>query len=347
MSTEKDMEYVRLGQSGLKVSKIILGCMTYGSPEWQKWVLGEKDGIEHIKFAYEHGINTFDTANVYSNGESEVVLGKAIKQLNLPRDEIVVLSKLYLVVGKTPGTKTVNIVDKDKAGYVNQYGLSRKHIFGSIKASLQRLQLDYIDVLQCHRFDQNTPIAETMQALHDVVQAGYVRYLGMSSCWAWQFHAMQNYAINNKLTPFISMQNHYSLAYREEEREMMPTLKYFGVGSIPWSPLARGLLTRPFDQETTRSGSDRLIKGYKGPGREAIEEIVKRVEELAGKKGCSMAQIALAWIMAKDGVTAPIVGTTSLDNLKELIAALKIQLSEEDMKFLEEPYVPQAIIGHT
>jgi len=347
MSNERDMEYVRLGKSGLKVSKIILGCMTYGSPEWQGWVLGEKAGIEHIKFAYENGINAFDTANVYSNGESEVILGKAIKELNLPRDEIVVLSKVFFVVGKTPGTAGWAIPDNDKAGYVNQYGLSRKHIFESVKASLQRLQLDYIDVLQCHRFDPNTPIEETMQALHDVVQAGYVRYIGMSSCFAWQFNAMQNYAINNKLTPFISMQNHYSLAYREEEREMMPTLKHFGVGSIPWSPLARGLLTRPFNKETTRSGTDAFLGVYKGSGREGTEEIVKRVEELAKKKGCSMAQIALAWIMAKDGVTAPIVGTTSLDNLKELIASLKVKLTEEDLKYLEEPYTPQAVLGHS
>jgi len=346
MSNERDMEYVRLGQSGLKVSKIILGCMTYGSSKWQKWVLDEKAGIEHIKFAYENGINAFDTANVYSNGESEVILGKAIKELNLPRDEIVVLTKLFMPVGKEPGTSTMGIKDKDKAGYVNQYGLSRKHIFDSVKASLKRLQLDYIDVFQCHRFDPNTPIAETMQALHDVVQAGYVRYIGMSSCWAWQFHAMQNYAINNKLTPFISMQNHYSLAYREEEREMMPTLKHFGVGSIPWSPLARGVLTRPVNKETTRSGSDWFIGAFKGPGKDGTEEIVKRVEELAKKKGCSMAQIALAWVMAKDGVTAPIVGTTSLDNLKELIASLKVKMSEEDLKYLEEPYTPQAVLGH-
>lgn len=255
---------------------------------------------------------------------------------------------MFFPVGKS-NTNIVNIQNKDKAGYVNQYGLSRKHIFDSVKASLERLQLDYIDVLQCHRFDPDTPIEETMQALHDVVKAGYVRYLGMSSCWTWQFHIMQNYAINNKLTPFISMQNHYSLAYREEEREMMPTLKHFGVGSIPWSPLARGLLTRPLDQETTRSGTDRFLKRYTNTeiGRTCGNEIVKRVEELSKKRECSMAQIALAWIMAKDVVTAPIVGTTSIDNLKDLIGAINIKLTEEEMLYLEEPYQPQAIIGHT
>ncbi|KAG2015689.1 hypothetical protein CC2G_008934 [Coprinopsis cinerea AmutBmut pab1-1] len=220
------MPYVRLGNSGLKVSKIILGTMSYGSPEWQKWVLGEEEGIQHIKYAYEAGINTFDTANVYSNGLSEVILGKAIKQLNLPRDEIVVLTKVYGTVGREPSTIFgPSNINPDEYRYVNQHGLSRKHIFDSVKHSLERLQLDYIDLLQCHRFDYNTPIEETMQALHDVVKAGYVRYIGMSSCYAWQFQVMQNYAIKNNLTPFISMQNHYNLVYREEEREMFPTLK--------------------------------------------------------------------------------------------------------------------------
>ncbi|KAI0948813.1 hypothetical protein AcV7_009457 [Taiwanofungus camphoratus] len=222
----KKMEYVRLGNSGLKVSKIILGTMQYGSSGWQEWVIGEEKAIEHIKYAYEHGIQTFDTANMYSNGLSEIFLGKAIKQLKLPREEIVVMTKVFMPITKDYG---LNIratgKDADELGLVNQYGLSRKHIFDSIKASLERLQLDYVDLFQCHRFDYDTPIEETMQALHDVVKAGYARYIGMSSCYAYQFHAMQNYAIKNNLTPFISMQNHYSLIYREEEREMFPTLK--------------------------------------------------------------------------------------------------------------------------
>ncbi|KAF8212128.1 aryl-alcohol dehydrogenase [Mycena galopus ATCC 62051] len=322
------MKYVKLGNSGLKVSKLILGCMSYGSAEWQSWVLGEEEGLKHIKAAYDAGINTFDTANVYSNGLSEVVLGKAIKQYNLPRDEIVVMTKLYFVVGREPNVVLFNSTDNpDNAGYCNQHGLSRKHIFDSVKHSLERLQLDYTDVLQCHRFDYDTPSKKRfefiMQALHDVVKAGYVRYIGMSSCFAYQFSAMQNYAIQNKLTPFISMQNHYSLVYREEEREIM-------------------------------------IKSY---ANDASTSIVNRVEELAKKKGASMAQIALAWCMAKDGmsnvkpqrlkinilagVTAPIVGTTSLENLHDLLGAVNIELTADEMKYLEEPYQPRNIIGHS
>ncbi|KAJ3710143.1 Aldo/keto reductase [Lentinula raphanica] len=318
--------YVRLGNSGLKVSRPILGCMSYGSPQWQDWVLDEAEGIKHIKAAYDAGINTFDTADVYSNGLSEVVLGKAIKQHDLPREKIVVMTKVYFAVGKTTDTVTMakSKVELDESGYANQYGLSRKHIFDSVKQSLARLQLDYIDLLQCHRFDTETPIEETMHALHDIVQAGYVRYIGMSSCWAYQFNIMQNYAIQNQLTPFISMQNHYNLVYREEEREMFPTLKHFGVGSIPWSPLARGLLSRPLDQQTKRSESDRMIKAHGTV--DSTVTIVKRVEEIAKKKNAKMAQVAIAWVMARDGVTAPIVGTTSLDNLDELLGDWCIRL---------------------
>jgi len=348
-STKKKMPYVRLGKSGLKISKIILGCMSYGDSKWQEWVLGEKEGIEHIKFAYEHGIQTFDTANVYSNGASEVILGKAIKELNLPREELVIMTKLNGAVAPEFG---INIQHSGKSpedfGIINQKGLNRKHIFDSVKASLKRLQLDYIDLLQCHRFDYTTPIEETMQALHDVVQAGYVRYIGMSSCHAYQFHAMQNYAITNRLTPFISMQNHHSLIYREEEREMFPTLKMFGVGSIPWSPLGRGILTRPISEQTKRSETDKFLNNsFKHPGNAAI---VERVEEVAKKKGISMAQVAIAWSLSKDkdlGIAAPIVGTTSLKNLEDIIESVHVKLTHEEIKYLEEPYQPQAIIGHT
>ncbi|CCM03026.1 uncharacterized protein FIBRA_05143 [Fibroporia radiculosa] len=349
MSTpQKRMPYVRLGNSGLKVSKIILGTMQYGSPQWQQWVIGEEPAIEHIKYAYEAGIQTFDTANVYSNGLSEVILGNAIKKLNLPREEIVVMTKALRVVFNAVAPEhgmNIKVLGKepDEIGLVNQYGLSRKHIFDSVKASLKRLQLDYVDLLQCHRFDYNTPIEETMQALHDVVKAGYVRYIGMSSCYAYQFHAMQNYAIKNNLTPFISMQNHYSLIYREEEREMFPTLKLFNVGSIPWSPLGRGLLTRPLSEQSTRGSTDWFLKNYKGAG---TADIVARVEEIAKKKGVSMAQVAIAWTLTKPGVTAPIVGTTSLDNLKDIIKGVDVQLTTEEIKYLEEPYKPQAIVGH-
>ncbi|KAI0713889.1 Aldo/keto reductase [Earliella scabrosa] len=338
------MQYVRLGNSGLKVSKIILGCMSYGSPEWQSWVLPEEEAIKHIKFAYENGIQSFDTANVYSNGLSEIVLGNAIKKLELPREELVIMTKLYSPVLKDYGSNLWTMgKTAEELGIINQKGLNRKHIFDSVKASLKRLQVDYIDLLQCHRFDPDTPIEETMQALHDVVQAGYVRYIGMSSCWAYQFHAMQNYAMTHNLTPFISMQNHYSLLYREEEREMFPTLKMFGVGSIPWSPLGRGLLTRPVKEETLRKKTDGYQASFDIPFLPALAE---RIEELAKKKSVSMAQISMAWIMAKPGVTAPIVGTTSLSNLEDILGSLDVKLTEEDMKYLEEPYKPLNIIGH-
>ncbi|KAF5346876.1 hypothetical protein D9756_010574 [Leucocoprinus leucothites] len=344
--TRRKMPYVRLGNSGLKVSKIILGCMSYGTPEWQEWVLGEAESIKHIKAAYDAGINAFDTANTYSNGLSEVILGNAIKELKLPREEIVVMTKVFALVGRTPSETVRTHKNLDQAGYVNQHGLSRKHIFDSVKKSLERLQLDYIDLLQCHRFDPDTPIEETMQALHDVVKAGWVRYIGMSSCHAWQFTAMQNYAINNKLTPFISMQNHYNLIYREEEREMFPSLNWFGVGSIPWSPIARGVLCRPVTGTTKRKETDAFQKGYT-IDTPATQEIIKRVEEIAKKKGVSMAQVSLAWVMSKPGVTAPIVGTTSLDNLNDLIGSVNVELTPEEIKQLEEPYKPIAIFGHT
>ncbi|TBU29699.1 Aldo/keto reductase [Dichomitus squalens] len=339
------MQYARLGKSGLKVSKIILGCMSYGSKGWQEWVLPEEEAIKHIKFAWDHGITTFDTANVYSNGLSEIILGNAIKKLELPRDELVIMTKLFAPIPKEYGT---NLVREGKTpedvGIINQKGLNRKHIFDSVKASLKRLQVDYIDLLQCHRFDYDTPIEETMQALHDVVQAGYVRYIGMSSCWAYQFHAMQNYAITHNLTPFVSMQNHYSLLYREEEREMMPTLKMFGVGSIPWSPLGRGLLCRPSDAEATlRKKTDAYQTGYEIP---FLPSLTSRIEEIAKKKGVSMAQISLAWCLAKEPVTAPIIGTTSLQNLEDILGSLDVKLTDEEVKYLEEPYQPVQIIGH-
>ncbi|KAJ7650041.1 Aldo/keto reductase [Roridomyces roridus] len=346
----RKMEYVRLGKSGLKISKIILGCMSYGHPEWAgNWVLPEEEASKHIKAAYDAGVNAFDTANVYSNGLSEEILGRAIKEHNLPRDEIVVMTKVFFALAREPAGELFLRNDLDQAGYVNQHGLSRKHIFDSVKLSLQRLQLDYIDLLQCHRFDPDTPIEETMHALHDVVKAGYVRYIGFSSCYAWQFHAMQNYAIANNLTPFISMQNHYNLLYREEEREMFPTLKYLGVGAIPWSPLARGALTRPLARqnlkETNREASDFMLPSVYLQSA-ANQAIVNRVEETAKKHGVSMAQVSVAWMLSKEGVSAPVVGTTSLANLADTIAGVHLKLTEEEIKYLEEPYQPLAVLGH-
>ncbi|CDO77778.1 hypothetical protein BN946_scf185041.g10 [Trametes cinnabarina] len=339
MAEKTKMEYVCLGNSGLKVSKIILGCMSYGSPEWQGWVLPEEEAIKHIKYAYEHGIQAFDTADVYSNGLSEIILGKAIKQLNLPREELVIMTKLYSPVPKDYGVNVwIPGYNPAEHGIINQQGLNRKHIFDSVKGSLERLGVEYIDLLQCHRFDYNTPIEETMQALHDVVKAGYVRYIGMSSCYAYQY-----YAITHNLTPFISMQNHYSLIYREEEREMFPTLKLFGVGAIPWSPLGRGLLTRPLDQETVRRKTDGFLGAF---NISSLPAVVGRVEELSKKKGVSMAQISIAWILSKPGVTAPIIGTTSLKNLEDILGGLDVKLTEDEIKFLEEPYQPTNIIGH-
>ncbi|CCM05335.1 uncharacterized protein FIBRA_07549 [Fibroporia radiculosa] len=324
--SKRTMPYVRLGKSGLKVSKIILGCMQYGSTGWNKWVIEDQE-------------------EVYSNGLSEVMLGKAIKTLNLPREEIVVMTKLFgAVAPRYDMSIMAQGLKPEDLGIINQKGLNRKYIFDSVKKSLERLQLDYVDLLQCHRFDYDTPIEETMQALHDVVKAGYVRYIGMSSCYAYQFHAMQNYAINHNLTPFVSMQNHHSLVYREEEREMFPTLKLFGVGAIPWSPLARGVLARPLGEQTKRGETDSFVNHYKDSA--GTPEIVKRVEEIAKKKGASMAQIAIAWSLSKEGVTAPIVGTTSMKNLEDILGAVHVQLTQDEIKYLEEPYRPLAIDGH-
>ncbi|EJT45066.1 hypothetical protein A1Q1_06558 [Trichosporon asahii var. asahii CBS 2479] len=301
---QKRMPYVRLGNTGLKVSKIIL----------------------------------------YSNGESERILGKALKELNVPREAYVVLTKVFFpVLGKGEGG-TVGAGDLNSIELVNAHGLSRKHIFDSIKASLERLQLDYVDVLQCHRFDYDTPIEETMHALHDVVKAGYCRYIGMSSCHAYQFHQMQNYAKTHNLTPFISMQNFHNAAYREEEREMVPTLRIFGTGMIPWSPLCRGYLTRPWKQaeDTARGKTDvnYRARNLHKPD-ESRQKINERIEEVAKKKGISMAQCALAWSLANDFVTAPIVGSTRKESLDELIVHVK--LTEEEKKYIDEPYTPRAI----
>ncbi|KAJ7599379.1 Aldo keto reductase [Mycena floridula] len=343
-SVRKDMEYVYLGESGLKISKVILGCMSYGKMSLTQWALSEEEGIEHIKIAYAAGIQTFDTANTYGDGQSEVILGKAIKQLNLPREEIVVMTKFYAPVLKNPGDNMMEYVgDKnlaDQDGYTNQHGGSRKNIFASVQASLKRLQLDYIDVLQMHRFDPKTPVAETMQALHDIIQKGWVHHIGMSTCFAYQFHQMQNYAITNRLTPFISMQNLYNLVYREEETEMFPTLKLFGVGSIPWAPLARGALARPLTSHTERGDTDPMSPSM-WMQHESNQTIVNRVEEIAKKRGASMAQVSLAWICQKPGVSAPIVGATSIEKLNDLIAGLKLKLTDEEVKYLEEPYKTQ------
>ncbi|KAI5479806.1 aryl-alcohol dehydrogenase [Pseudohyphozyma bogoriensis] len=358
--------YVRLGQSGLKVSKIILGCMSYGQKQWQEWVLEEEESMAHFKAAWDMGVNTWDTANVYSNGESERIVGKAIKKFSIP----LILTKVMFAVGKTPDVNTA-VPDIESKGYVNLRGLSRKHIFDSIKASLERLQVDYVDVLQCHRFDYETPIEETMDALHDgmnhmvtkgcflrrgplliyllyytVVKAGYARYIGMSACHAYQFHAMQNYAKSKGQTMFIAMQNHYNPCYREEEREMFPTTKLFGTGMIPFSPLARGYLARPFaDQSTFRAQSDRSIGRF--VGNPDSENINKAVEDVAKARGYTMAQVTLAWVLAQPGISAPIIGTTKIDSLKELVQATHIKLTDDEITAISAPYQPRALLGHS
>lgn len=306
--------------------------------------------MELLKGAYDRGLNTWDTANVYSNGISEIMIGKALKKFNIPRHKIVLLSKCFGTVGEEPGVvhiKYPNEIKKSK-DYVNQGGLSRTAIFNAVNASLERLQTDYLDLLQIHRYDANVPVEETMKALHDLVQAGKVRYIGASSMWAYQFQKMQNAAEKNGWTKFVSMQNHYSLCYREEEREMNPYCHETGVGLIPWAPLYRGFLARP--RAGAEGGPTEREKSLKGhPMMRDLtkedQEIIGRVEELAKKKGWKMSQVALAWIIQKG--TIPIVGFSNLSRLDEACQVRGKTLTPEEMKWLEEPYVPKPIVGHS
>ncbi|GAA6026992.1 hypothetical protein JCM8097_006022 [Rhodosporidiobolus ruineniae] len=344
--------YVRLGKSGLKVSKIILGCMSYGNKGWADWVLEEEESLKHFKAAYDLGINTWDTANVYSNGDSERILGKAIKEFQIPREKLVILTKVCMVVQDEPGLHPSKLKNPDEQGYVNRYGLSRKHIFDSVKQSLDRMGVEYIDLLQCHRFDHETPIEETMDALHDLVKMGLVRYIGMSSCYAYQFHQMQAYAKSKGQTQFISMQDFYSPVYREEEREMLPTASLFGCGVIPWSPLARGYCTRPWREQdnTNRAKTDPNFAKFVGLGNpreeDALKKINEAIEAIAKKRGYKMAQVAVAWVLAQPHITAPIVGSTKLDSIRELAQATHMQLTDDEIKSISEPYQPRGILGH-
>lgn len=325
------MQYVNLGHTGLKVSRLCLGMMTYGSPQWRAWVLDEAAAQPFIRRALELGINFFDTANMYSQGVSEEITGRALKAM-ARRDEVVVATKVFYPMGDKP----------------NQGGLSRKHIMDSIDASLRRLQMDYVDLYQIHRFDPNTPIEETLAALHDVVKAGKARYLGASSMYAWQFARMLYTADLHGWTRFVSMQNHYNLVYREEEREMLPLCRAEGIGVIPWSPLARGFLagnrSRGGGGATTRAQTDAFAADmYYDEGDFAVAD---RVRELAAQRGVSAAQIALAWILQQPGVTAPIIGASKPHHLEEANAALEITLSPDELARLEEPYRPHRILGH-
>lgn len=326
------MEYIQLGKTGLRVSRICLGCMSYGTSKWRPWVLDDEASLPFFKRALEAGINFFDTADVYSRGVSEQVTGRALKDF-AKRDQVVIATKVHGQMGDGP----------------NDRGLSRKHIMDSIDASLKRLQTDYVDLYQIHRYDPSTPIDETMSALNDLVRAGKVRYIGASSMFAWQLAKAQYTADQHGWTRFISMQNHYNLVYREEEREMIPFCLEQGVGLIPWSPLARGFLAgnRTPDKlgETTRSKNDPFAEELYF--RDSDFKIVDRVRELANKRGVKPMQIALAWNLHKPGVAAPIIGATKMHHLDEAIAALEVKLSSEDIHFLEELYQPHPVLGHS
>ncbi|KAI8068710.1 putative oxidoreductase [Gongronella butleri] len=346
------MEYTRLGRTGCRVSRISLGCMSYGDPAWgalgrSPWVLDEEASLKMMKAAYDAGINFWDTANMYSNGASEVVVGKAIKKFNLPRSRIVIATKLFNPVFDTP-EESIFTVGPEDPRRVNNGGLSRKHIFDAVDASLKRLQLDYIDLLYIHRFDPNTPIEETMEALHDIVKSGKVRYLGASSMYAWQFVRMNAVAEKNGWTQFTVMQNYYNALYREEEREMIPYLKDQGIAMVPWSPLCQGLLARPRDEKTARGSSDFILQFLFGGGfSEADITIMDRVAEVAEKRGVSRAQVAIAWVLAKDFVHSPILGMSKESHLSDALAGLKLKLTAEEIEYINEPYQPKKVVGHS
>ncbi|MDR3496796.1 MAG: aldo/keto reductase [Ancalomicrobiaceae bacterium] len=326
------MDYVKLGRTGLEVSRICLGCMSYGDPSWRNWswVKDEADSRPFLKRALDLGINFFDTANVYSLGASETIVGRALKDY-ARRTDVVIATKVYNAMGEGP----------------NQRGLSRKHIFEAIDASLKRLGTDYVDLYQIHRFDYSTPIEETLEALNDVVKAGKALYLGASSMWARQFVRMVLTSRANGWAEFVSMQDFYNLAYREEEREMIPFCQEESIAVIPWSPLARGFLAgnRPPQGEPSRRGAeDQLAQGYFGSLQDY--RVKARLDEVAARLGLKPSVLALAWVMSKPGVTAPIVGATKLAHLDDAVAALDVALDVATQRELEEPYQPRAVQGH-
>ncbi|OAL32671.1 hypothetical protein AYO20_07829 [Fonsecaea nubica] len=320
--------------------------MSYGTPEWQGWVLNEEDSLPLLEYAYKVGIRTWDTADVYSHGRSEQIIGKAIKQYNIPRERLVILSKCYF--GVTPDTPGGGIAASsvNDGDMLNQTGLSRKHILDAVDKSVARLGT-YIDVLQIHRLDRSVPREEIMRALNDVVESGKVRYIGASSMATWEFQELQNVAEKHGWHKFISMQNYYNLIYREEENEMIPYCNHTGVGLVPWSPVARGALARPYKtRDTLREKTDSYLKtGIRAKEDKVDEEIVGRVEEVAKKMGKTMAQIAIAWCLSKKDV-CPIVGLNKKERMDEAVEACKIKLSDEDIKYLEEPYMPKKRQGY-
>jgi aryl-alcohol dehydrogenase-like predicted oxidoreductase len=330
------MDYVNLGSTGLKVSRICLGCMSYGVPPAgtlrpgsNAWSLNEEQSQPFFRQALDAGINFFDTANVYSTGDSERLLGRFLKA-NTKREDVVIATKLNGVMRDGP----------------NGGGLSRKEIFFEIDESLRRLGTDYVDLYQIHRWDRTTPIEETLQALDDVVRAGKVRYLGASSMWAWQFSKALYLADRHGWSRFVTMQPHYNLLYREEEREMLPLCLDQGIGVLPWSPLARGKLARPWDAETTkRSESDNYSKMLYTRSADADRHVVDRLGELAEARGVPRAQLALAWLLAKPAITSPIVGATKLHHLDDAVAAVSLKLSPDEIASLEDPYTPHPVLG--
>ncbi len=327
------MEYVRFGNTGMKVSRLCLGMMTYGSKKWREWILEEDEARPFVKRALDAGINFFDTADVYSFGASEEVLGNLLKALGVRRESVVIATKVF------------NAMSTD----INDRGLSRKHILSAIDRSLARLKLDYVDLYQIHRWDYNTPIEETMEALHDVVKAGKARYIGASSMFAWQLMKAQYTAQMHGWTRFVSMQDHLNLIYREEEREMIPCCIDQGLAIIPWSPMARGFFSGHHRQgdwgDTTRAKTDSYAQElYYRPEDFTVAD---RVQEVAKARGVTGSQVALAWVLNKPYITAPIIGASRMEHLDQAIAALDIKLSEEEVKRLEEPYQLHPILGHS
>jgi aryl-alcohol dehydrogenase (NADP+) len=332
--SEATFPYTRLGHTGARISPLCLGMMTYGSKKWREWVLEEDEARPIVRRAVEAGINFFDTADMYSLGESEVLTGKLLREFQPRRSELVIATKVFNPMSDCP----------------NDRGLSRKHIMASIDASLKRLGVDYVDLYQIHRFDPNTPIEETCEALHDVVKAGKALYLGASSMYAWQFQKMLQFQTANHLARFVTMQNHYNLVYREEEREMIPLCLDQKIGCIPWSPLARGFLTGTRKKtdgksETTRARTDDFAHNLYY--RDSDFTVVDRVIEIAEARHAKPAQVALAWIMQKPGVSAPIIGASKLPQLEDALTALQLKLSDDEIKSLEAPYEPHPILGHS
>ncbi len=327
------MEYTNLGTTGVSVSRICLGAMTYGTSAWREWVLNEAESRPFYERALEAGINFFDTADVYSNGVSEEVLGRAMKTLVADREDVVIATKCFM------GTERMKR---------NRWGLSRKHIFDACDRSLKRLGMDYIDLYQIHRFDYNTPMEETMEALNDLVRMGKVRYIGASSMYTWQFAKFQFLAQQHGWAKFITMQNHYNLVYREEEREMNPFCLDQGVGLIPWSPLARGFLAGNRDRiegtKTLRAQTDEFADALYT--QDSDYDVVERNAEVAARLGVKPAQTALAWLLTKPAITAPIIGASKMQHLEDAIAAVTVTLSEDDIKALEAPYQPHPVLGH-